>query len=209
MTALLRVLLMAGGIAAGAIGLGAHAATETAPGTRPRVVFDAAGKPMFIGVRGWTEVARREEDGRQVVKYRFPLAGIDAGQGVLRVMVKTIARSAKFADLSPEEKGATEAARDAAIQHMMDEVDAMPGVEFLSGGTQFIFTAMEDGKRWYYVHYVMVKGIDQPGNPLQPAVAIDLRCRHAVDVDSPQYEASTQVLDDFCRDAVLDINKTD
>jgi hypothetical protein len=209
MTRLLRVLLMAGGLAAGALGWGAQAATEPAPGVRPRVVFDAAGKPMFVGVAGWTETARSEIDGRQVFAYRFPMAGTDGKEGVVRVMLKTISRSAKFADLNAEEKIAVESARDAAIQHMMDEVDAMPGVEFLSGGTQFIFTAMEDGKRWYHVHYVIVKGIDQPGNPLRPAVAIDLRCRNAVDVESPYFEASTQALEDFCRDAVLDINKTD
>jgi hypothetical protein len=209
MTRLLRVLCMAGGIAAGAMALGAQAASQPAPGPRPRVVFDAAGKPMFIGVAGWTEIARSEADGHQIATYRFPLAGIQGSEGVLRVMVKTIARSARFADLNADEKGATEAARDAAIQHMIDEVDAMPGVDFLSGGTHFIFTALEDGRRWYYVHHVMVKGIDQPGNPLQPAVAIDLRCRNAVDVDSPQFEASTQALDDFCRDALFDINKTD
>lgn len=209
MTRLLRVLSMAGGIAAGAIWLGAHAATEPAPGPRPKVVFDGAGKPVFVGVLGWTETRRGEQDGRQVATYRFPQAGSDGKDGVLRVMLKTIARSSKFADLSAEEKIAMESARDAAIQRMMDEVDAMPGVEFLSGGTPFTFTAIEDGKRYYYAHYVIVKGIDQAGNPLRPAVAIDLRCRNAMDVESPRYEASTQVLDDFCRDAALDINKTD
>jgi hypothetical protein len=213
MNRLLRVLLMLGGVAACTIGIGAQAASDpapgAAPGARPQVVFDPAGKPRFFGVQGWTEVSRSEKDGRQVVEYRFPQAGVEGKEGLLRVMLQKIARSTSFADLSADEKIAVEAARDAAIQHMMDEVDAMPGVDFLSGGTQFTFTAMDEGKRYYYVQYVSVKGIDQAGNPLRPAVAIDFRCRNAIEVDAPGYEASIEVLDDFCRDALLDINKTD
>lgn len=209
MSSLLRALLVVGGLTAGTIGPGAQAASDLAPGARPRIVFDAAGKPMFIGVAGWVELSRGEKDGRQVVEYRFPQAGSEGKEGVLRVMLHTIARSTKFADLKPEEKIAVESARDAAIQHMMDEVDAMPGVDFLSGGTQFTFTALEDGKRYFYVHYVNVKGVDQPGNTLRPAIAIDFRCRNAVDVESPRHDASIESVEEFCRDALLDINKTD
>jgi hypothetical protein len=213
MSRLLRVLLVLGGLAVAALGSGAQAATPAgavpSPGARPQVVIDAAGKPVFVGVAGWTELSRGEKDGMQVVEYRFTQAGTEGKQGVLRVMLKQIARSVRFADLSAEEKNGVETARDAAIQHMMDEVDAMPGVDFLSGGTQFTFTAMDEGKRYYYVHYVSVKGIDQAGSALRPAIAIDFRCRNAIEVDAPGYVASTEALDDFCRDALLDINKTD
>jgi len=209
MNPLLRVLLVVGGLAAGALAVGARAADEPVPGPKPKVVFDAAGKPMFIGAAGWTEIGRSEKDGRQVVEYRFPQPNAGGKQGVLRVMAHTIARSVKFADLSAEEKGAVESARDAAIQHMMDEVDAMPGLDFVSGGTQFIYTALEGTDRYDYVQYVVVNGIDQPGNKLRPAVAIDFRCRGAIPYGGAGFEEAVVGLEDFCRDALLDINKTD
>ncbi|QEI06032.1 hypothetical protein FXN63_09425 [Pigmentiphaga aceris] len=209
MSPLLRVLLVVGGVAAGVLAVGARAASEPAPGDRPRVVFDAAGKPKFIGMAGWVELSRTEQDGRQVVEYRFPQPGTNGQEGILRVMLQTVARSTRFADLSPDERIAVEASRDAAVQHMMDEIDAMPGVDFLSGGTQFTFTALDDAKRYYYVHHFAMKGIDQPGNKLRPAVTIDFRCRNAIEVATPGYDTSIEPFEEFCRDALLDINKPD
>lgn len=175
----------------------------SASDTDGALFIDAHSLPDFTPLPGWEAAARSEQDGRRVLEYRFELPGKPGAKAVARVSLWKLARSTKLADLTPAEAAAVERGRDSAFAAREKEVDSLPGVHFESGGTQFSYTALEGDRRFHYVHYVAVKGVSDPRSDMKPAIAIDLRCRNAVDEDSPEHAAAAEAVEAVCYELML------
>jgi len=193
----------AGAIGSALVMLLAGSPGASASGTDAALSMDAAGLPEFTPPPGWEVAVRSEQDGRRVFEYRFDLPGQAGAKAVARVSLWKLARSTKLADLTPAEVTAVERGRDAAFAAREKEVDGLPGVHFESGGTQFSYTALEGGRRFHYVHYVGVTGVNDARSDLKPAIAIDLRCRNAVDEDSPEHTAAAKAVETVCYELML------
>lgn len=198
MSALPRTVLAS----AFAVGLLASAAPAWSADATPARLYMANGKPAIQPPSDWTQVSQREENGKRYTEYRFPLKAAAGQFAAARVSLDLLARSVRFADLPAEEARALEQASDEAIQQTMREVQSMPGMEFEAGGAQLIYTALDAGKRYHYIQFISVKGVAQEGSALAPAVAVGLRCRSAVDEDSPQRLAAAEELESRCYDVL-------
>ncbi|WP_144640207.1 hypothetical protein [Bordetella genomosp. 13] len=165
----------------------------------------AGGKPVFQPPGDWRTVSQWDKEGTHYAEYRFPLKSVAGQFAVARLSLRLLARSIDYADLPAEEARALEHASDEAIQDTMREVEGMPGMEFEAGGAQLIYTALENGKRYHYVQFISVKGVTQDGSEAKPAVAVGLRCRSAVDEDSPQRAAAAEELESRCYDLLADL----
>lgn len=170
-----------------------------------KIYVDTADKPIFDAPKGWTLESERQQNGKRYLSYRFAMDNVQGNRGLIEIALRKIAPASRFADMTPEMAAATEKARDEAMFSLFSDVEAMPGVDFLSGGTQAIYTATDAGKRYYNVQYIMVKGVPQEGNPFKPAVTIGVRCRNAVDVTFANQEATHDALETFCRDFVTGV----
>ena len=166
--------------------------------TSGALFVDATGQPDFTPPASWELAARSEKDGRRVLEYRFALSGESGAKAVARLSLWKLARSTRLADLTPSEVTAVEHGRDAAFAAREKEVDGLPGVRFLSGGTQFIYTALEGDRRFHYVHFVGVTGIPDPRTDLRSAIAVDLRCRNALDEEAQAHAAAAEALEAAC-----------
>jgi hypothetical protein len=165
--------------------------------------MDDGGLPDFTPPSGWEVAGRSERNGRRVLDYRFDLPGKSGAKAIVRVSLWKLARSIKLADLTPAEVTVVERGRDAAFAAREKEVDGLAGVHFESGGTQFNYTALEAGRRFHYVHYVGVTGVSDAKGDLKPAVAIDLRCRNAVDEDNPDHAVAAKAVEAVCYELML------
>lgn len=168
-----------------------------------RLFIDPAGQAQFRPPAGWTPLSTAEAQGKRFFFYSYALPGVKGARAVARVSLKPVSRSVRLADLTPEEQKAAEHASSAAIEDMQREVDAMPGLDFLAGGTQYIYTALEDGQRFHYSQFINVKGVTREDQALRPAVAIGLRCRNAVAEGAPGAARAAEALEASCYQTML------
>jgi hypothetical protein len=159
---------------------------------------DADGQPDFTPPTGWEVAARSQQDGRRVLEFGFSLPGETGAKAVARVTLWKLARSTRLADLTPLEAAAVERGRDAAFAAREKEVETLPEVHFLSGGTQFVYTALEGSQRFRYAHFVGVTGVPDAKTDLKSAIAVDLRCRNAIDEETSGHEAAAEALETTC-----------
>lgn len=168
-----------------------------------RLSIDPAGQAQFRPPAGWTPLSMAEGEGKRFFFYSYALPGVKGARAVARVSLKPVSRSVRLADLTPDEQKAAERASSAAIEDMQREVDAMPGLDFLAGGTQYIYTALEDGQRFHYAQFINVKGVTRPGQDLRPAIAIGLRCRNAIAEGAPGAAQAAEALEASCYETML------
>lgn len=168
-----------------------------------RLFIDPAGQAQFRPPAGWKPLSTAEAQGKRFFFYSYALPNVKGARAVARVSLKPVSRSVRLADLTPEEQKAAEHASSAAIEDMQREVDAMPGLDFLAGGTQYIYTALEDGQRFHYSQFINVKGVSQKDQALRPAVAIGLRCRNAVAEGAPGAARAAEALEASCYQTML------
>lgn len=168
-----------------------------------RISIDKSGKPVFDAPPNWKLSSRSEKEGKQYAEFTFPLMATPGKRAIARVELYQVARSVKLADLNPEEAKTADRARSVALAALDKEVDAMPGMEFEAGGTQYIYTAMDGGKRYHYVQYINIRGVVQAGNDLKPALAVGLRCRSSVDETAPTHDSAAEELEARCYDLML------
>lgn len=197
----LRSLLFLCGLASAGLCTAADPASDDA--RQARLFIDAAGQAQFKPPAGWTPLSTAEGEGKRFFFYSYPLPGVKGARAVARVSLKPVSRSVRLADLTPEEQKVAERASSAAIEDMQREVDAMPGLDFLAGGTQYTYTALEDGKRFHYSQFINVKGVTRKDEALRPAVAIGLRCRNAIAEGAPGAAKAAEALEASCYQTML------
>lgn len=168
-----------------------------------RLFIDPVGQAQFRPPAGWKALSTSEGQGKRFFFYSYALPGVKDARAVARVSLSPVARSVRLDDLTPDEQRAAERASNAAIEDMQREVDAMPGLDFLAGGTQYIYTALENGQRFHYSQFINVKGVTQKDQALRPAVAIGLRCRNAIAEGAPGAAKAAEALEASCYETML------
>jgi len=197
-----RRIVFAFVLATGVLGAASVPAAENGASGRLSMVD---GKPVFQAPDAWQRVSAWKENSTQYAEYRFPLRAASGKLALARLSLRVLARSVRYADLSPEEGKALEHLSDAVIQETMREVENMPGMAFEAGGSQLIYTARDSGARYHYVQFISIKGVAAPDSDLAPAVAVGLRCRSAVDETAPEHEAAAEELEQRCYDLLADM----
>lgn len=165
--------------------------------------IDSAGKIVHTPPKAWKAVSSSDKDGKRLLEYRFEQPATPGQYAYVRLSLKPIVPSSKYKDLTPEQTRVAQGALDAALKDMSAEIDAMPGMKFISGGTQAIYTAEENGKRFHYMQFVNLLGVERLDSDIKPLYAVGLRCRNAVDESAPGHAAAAEQLDALCYDIML------
>jgi hypothetical protein len=165
--------------------------------------IDAAGKIVHTPPKAWKAVSSSDKDGKRVLEYRFEQPATPGHYAYVRLSLKPVVPSSKYKDLTPEQTRIAQGALDAALKEMRAEIDAMPGMKFISGGTQAIYTAEENGKRFHYMQFINLLGVERLDSDIKPLFAVGLRCRSAVDESAPEHQAAAEQLDALCYDIML------
>ena len=169
-----------------------------------RITLDAKGSAILHPPRGWTLIRQWDKDGRRHASYAFPLRSAPGSKAVADVTVWQVARAIAYSDLKPDEVKRLEAAGSELFAEVYRSMEEMPGVDLVSGGSQFIYTAIaEDGKRYLYQQRMAVIGVDQEGNSLRPAFSTQMRCRNALDQQSRNHEKAGDEMNKVCADAMF------
>jgi hypothetical protein len=164
---------------------------------------DLAGKVVHTPPKAWTPVSSSEKDGKLVLEYRFEQPATPGHYAYVRLSLRQIVPSSKLKDLTSDQAQVAQGALGAAVKEMSAEIDAMPGMKYISGGTQAIYTAEEQGKRFHYMQFINLLGVERLDSDRKPLFAVGLRCRSAVDESAPNKRAADDQLDSLCYDIML------
>jgi hypothetical protein len=165
--------------------------------------IDMGGKIVHKPPQAWKLLSSSDSDGKRVLEYRFEQPATPGHYAYVRLSLKPIVPSSRFKDLTPEQTQVAQGALGAAVKEMSAEIDAMPGMKFISGGTQAIYTAEEQGKRFHYMQFINLLGVERLDSDIKPLFAVGLRCRSAVDENAPDHKAADDQLDSLCYDIML------
>jgi hypothetical protein len=167
--------------------------------------IDPTGNVVHTPPKAWKAVSTSDKDGKRLLEYKFEQPATPGHYAYVRLSLKQIVPSSKYKDLTPEQTRTAQGALDAALKEMQTEIDAMPGMTFISGGTQAIYTAEESGKRFHYMQFVNLLGVERLDSDIKPLYAVGLRCRSAVDESAPDHQAAAEQLDSLCYQIMLGV----